>query len=85
MSGHASARAADGAADDVPSPVSLVLSLFDGWWDAPRTAWRPQPGFLQSEQWFEAFETAGFEGISAETWADGRRRFGGVYWAFAPR
>jgi SAM-dependent methyltransferase len=69
--------------DDMPSPVSLVLSLFDGWWNAPRTDWGRQPGFLLEEQWLDAFEAAGFDATAADTWADGYRRFGGVYWAFA--
>jgi SAM-dependent methyltransferase len=69
--------------DDMPSPVSLVLSLFDGWWDAPTTDWGRQPGFLLEEQWLELFEAAGFDRTAADTWADGYRRFGGVYWAFA--
>src|SRR5439155_929159 len=68
----------------VPSPVSLVLALFDGWWDVPTSRERPQPGFLLPEHWFAAFETARFERISMESWTDGRRTFGGVYWAFAP-
>jgi SAM-dependent methyltransferase len=71
--------------DDVPSPVSLVLSLFDGWWDAPTSPARPQPGFLLPDQWFAALEAAGFEGATMERWGDRRRTFGGVYWAFAPR
>jgi SAM-dependent methyltransferase len=71
--------------DDVPSPVSLVLSLFDGWWDAPTSPTRPQPGFLLPDQWFATFEAAGFEGTTMERWGDRRRTFGGVYWAFAPR
>jgi SAM-dependent methyltransferase len=70
--------------DAVPSPVSLVLSLFDGWWDVPVSPVRPQPGFLLPHQWFAAFAAAGFEHCSMESWEDGRRRFGGVYWAFAP-
>ena len=69
--------------DDMPSPVSLVLSLFDGWWDAPKTEWGRQPGFLLSEQWFKAYEDAGFDSVAAETWVDGHRRFGGVYSGFA--
>jgi SAM-dependent methyltransferase len=69
--------------DAVPSPLCLVLALFDGWWDAPRSAWRPQPGFLSSRQWLEAFATTGYDHSSAETWADERRAFGGVYWGFA--
>ena len=69
--------------DDVPSPVSLVLSLFDGWWDAPPSKWRAQPGFLMPAEWFAAFESAGFESAALESWGDGRRTFGGVYWAFA--
>lgn len=67
----------------VPSPVSLVLSLFDGWWNVPTSPTRPQPGFLLPEQWFAAFAAAGFQRASMEAWTDGRRIFGGVYWAFA--
>jgi SAM-dependent methyltransferase len=67
----------------VPSPISLVLSLFDGWWDVPTSPERPQPGFLLPQHWFAAFEAAGFENMSMESWTDGRRTFGGVYWAFA--
>jgi SAM-dependent methyltransferase len=67
----------------VPSPVSLVLSLFDGWWDVPVSPERPQPGFLLPEHWFAAFEAAGYRNMSMERWTDGRRTFGGVYWAFA--
>jgi SAM-dependent methyltransferase len=67
----------------VPSPVSLVLSLFDGWWDVPISPQRPQPGFLLPEHWFAAFEAAGYRNVSMERWTDGRRTFGGVYWAFA--
>ena len=67
----------------VPSPVSLVLSLFDGWWDVPTSPERPQPGFLLPEHWFAAFEAAGYRDMSMERWTDGRRTFGGVYWAFA--
>ena len=70
---------------DLPSPVSLVLSLFDGWWDAPTSPARPQQGFLLPEHWFAAFTAAGFERAAMESWGDHRRRFGGVYWAFAPR
>jgi SAM-dependent methyltransferase len=69
--------------DDMPSPVSLVLALFDGWWNAPRTDWGRQPGFLLEEQWLQEFDRAGFDATAADTWADGYRRFGGVYWAFA--
>jgi SAM-dependent methyltransferase len=69
----------------LPSPVSVVLSLFDGWWNAPTSASRPQPGFLLPEHWFAAFAAAGFEGTAVESWGDGRRTFGGVYWAFAPK
>ena len=67
----------------VPSPVCLVLSLFDGWWDVPTSPERPQPGFLLPEHWFGAFEAAGYRNMSMERWTDGRRTFGGVYWAFA--
>lgn len=67
-------------APDVPSPLSLVLSLFEGWWDAPLTPPRARPGFLLAEQWLEGLERAGFDVATAEMWADGRRRFGGVYW-----
>ena len=67
----------------VPSPVSLVLSLFDGWWDVPTSPERPQPGFLLPEHWFAAFEAAGYRNMSMERWTDGRRTFGGVYWAFS--
>ena len=70
---------------DLPSPVALVLSLFDGWWDAPTSQSRPQAGFLLPEHWFAAFAAAGFEGMAMESWSDGRRTFGGVYWAFAPK
>jgi SAM-dependent methyltransferase len=66
----------------LPSPVSLVLSLFDGWWDGPTTPERPQPGFLLPEHWFAAFEKAGYRHASMERWTDGARTFGGVYWAF---
>ena len=66
----------------VPSPVSLVLSLFDGWWDVPISPERPQPGFLLPEHWFAAFAAAGYRNVSMERWTDGRRTFGGVYWAF---
>jgi len=68
---------------DVPSPVSLVLSLFNGWWDVPTSPERPQPGFLLPEHWFAAFRAAGFQNVSMERWTDGPRTFGGVYWAFA--
>jgi len=71
--------------DQLPSPISLVLSLFDGWWNAPTSEDRTQPGFLTAEQWGAAFEAGGFERMATETWGDGRRTFGGVYWAFAPR
>jgi SAM-dependent methyltransferase len=67
----------------VPSPVSLVLSLFNGWWDVPTSPERPQPGFLLPQHWFAAFEAAGYRNTSMERWTDGRRTFGGVYWAFA--
>jgi SAM-dependent methyltransferase len=67
---------------DLPSPVSLVLSLFNGWWDVPTSPQRPQPGFLLPEHWFAAFEAAGYRHMSMERWTDGRRTFGGVYWAF---
>jgi hypothetical protein len=70
---------------DLPSPVALVLSLFDGWWDAPTSPSRPQPGFLLPEHWFAAFTAAGFEAMAMESWGDRRRSFGGVYWAFAPK
>jgi SAM-dependent methyltransferase len=69
----------------LPSPVAVVLSLFDGWWDAPTSEARPQAGFLLPEHWFAAFAAAGFEDMAMESWGDGRRTFGGVYWAFAPR
>ena len=69
---------------DVPSPISLVLSLFDGWWNAPTSEARPQAGFLLPEHWFAALEAAGFTGTAMECWRDARRTFGGVYWAFAP-
>ncbi|HVW34707.1 MAG TPA: methyltransferase domain-containing protein [Acidimicrobiia bacterium] len=68
---------------DCPSPVSVVLSLFNGWWDVPTNPARPQPGFLLPEHWFAAFRAAGFQHCSMERWTDGRRTFGGVYWAFA--
>jgi SAM-dependent methyltransferase len=68
----------------LPSPVAVVLSLFDGWWDAPTSETRPQAGFMLPEHWFAAFAAAGFEGMALESWGDGRRTFGGVYWAFAP-
>jgi len=68
----------------LPSPVAVVLSLFDGWWNAPTSETRPQAGFLLPEHWFAAFAAAGFEGMAMESWGDGRRTFGGVYWAFAP-
>jgi SAM-dependent methyltransferase len=67
----------------VPSPVSLVLSLFNGWWDVPTSPERPQPGFLLPQHWFAAFEAAGYRNTSMERWTDGPRTFGGVYWAFA--
>jgi SAM-dependent methyltransferase len=67
----------------LPSPVSLVLSLFNGWWDVPTTPERPQPGFLLPQHWFAAFEAAGYRNASMERWTDGPRTFGGVYWAFA--
>ena len=67
----------------LPSPVSLVLSLFNGWWDVPTTPERPQPGFLLPQHWFAAFEAAGYRNSSMERWTDGLRTFGGVYWAFA--
>ncbi len=69
---------------DLPSPVALVLSLFDGWWDAPTSPARPQAGFLLPEHWFAALTAAGFEGVAMESWGDRRRSFGGVYWAVAP-
>ena len=69
--------------EDVPSPVSLVLSLFNGWWDGPTSPERPHPGFLLPQHWFAAFEAAGYQNVSMERWTDGRRTFGGVYWAFA--
>ncbi len=68
---------------DLPSPVSLVLSLFDGWWDAPTSPSRPQQGFLLPQHWFAALSAAGFERMAMESWGDRRRSFGGVYWAFA--
>jgi SAM-dependent methyltransferase len=67
----------------LPSPVSVVLSLFNGWWDVPPKAERPQPGFLLPQHWFAAFERAGYRNMSMERWTDGPRTFGGVYWAFA--
>ena len=67
----------------VPSPLCLVLALFDGWWNAPRSNWRPDPGFLSAAQWLEAYAAAGFAHASAELWHDQRRSFGGVYWGFA--
>jgi len=67
----------------LPSPVSLVLSLFNGWWDVPTAPERPQPGFLLPHHWFAAFEAAGYRNASMERWTDGPRTFGGVYWAFA--
>lgn len=66
----------------VPSPVSVVLSLFDGWWDVPTSPERPQPGFLLPEHWFAAFRAAGYRNVSMERWTDRARTFGGVYWAF---
>lgn len=68
----------------LPSPVSLVLSLFDGWWDAPISEFRSQPGFLMRDEWFGAFEAAGFAAWTAECWGDDRRPLGGVYQAYAP-
>lgn len=62
-----------------PSPLSLVLSLFDGWWDAPRR----RPGFLQPGQWLQSLRGAGYAPASAQTWSDGAREFGGVYTAYA--
>jgi SAM-dependent methyltransferase len=62
-----------------PSPLSLVLSLFDGWWDAPRR----RPGFLQPGQWLKALRGAGFPLAGAQTWSDAGREFGGVYTARA--
>jgi SAM-dependent methyltransferase len=62
-----------------PSPLSLVLALFDGWWDAPRA----RPGFLQPADWLAALERAGYAVPCAQTWGDGRRQFGGVYSARA--
>lgn len=69
--------------ETLPSPVSLVLSLFSGWWDVPTTPERPQPGFLLPQHWFAAFQAAGYRNASMERWTDGPRTFGGVYWAFA--
>jgi SAM-dependent methyltransferase len=66
----------------LPSPVSLVLSLFNGWWDVPTGPERPQPGFLLPQHWLAAFEAAGYRYASMERWTDGPRTFGGVYWAF---
>jgi SAM-dependent methyltransferase len=66
-----------------PSPLSLVLSLFDGWWDAPTTHSRPRAGFLQADQWLSALRGAGYALPCAETWSDDGRAFGGVYWARA--
>jgi SAM-dependent methyltransferase len=62
-----------------PSPLSLVLSLFDGWWDAPRE----RPGFLQPHEWLAALRGAGYSVPCAQTWSDGDREFGGVYIARA--
>jgi pyochelin synthetase len=69
--------------DALPSPLSLVLALFDGWWDAPTSAARPRPGFLGPGQWLAALEAAGYQSPCAETWSDGARQFGGVYRAYA--
>jgi SAM-dependent methyltransferase len=66
-----------------PSPLSLVLALFDGWWDAPTTAARPRAGFLQADQWLAALRDAGYALACAQTWSDGARAFGGVYSARA--
>jgi SAM-dependent methyltransferase len=70
--------------DSTPSPLALVLSLFDGWWDAPATGTRARPGFLQPDQWLAALRRAGYEVAHADRWTDGRREFGGVYVAGAP-
>jgi SAM-dependent methyltransferase len=67
-----------------PSPLALVLALFDGWWDAPTTPARPRPGFLQPEQWLTTLRGAGYAHCCAQTWGDERRQFGGVYWARQP-
>jgi SAM-dependent methyltransferase len=72
---HYSARA--------PSPLSLVLALFDGWWDAPTSATRARQGFLAPEEWLSALRRAGYDVPCAQTWADDRRQFGGVYCARA--
>jgi SAM-dependent methyltransferase len=69
--------------DSTPSPLSLVLSLFDGWWDAPTSAARPRAGFLQPGQWLAALRGAGYSLPCAQTWSDGGREFGGVYTARA--
>jgi SAM-dependent methyltransferase len=69
--------------DSTPSPLSLVLSLFDGWWDAPTSAARPRAGFLQPSQWLAALRGAGYSLACAQTWSDGGRQFGGVYMARA--
>jgi SAM-dependent methyltransferase len=66
-----------------PSPLSLVLALFDGWWDAPTTAARPRAGFLQADQWLAALRDAGYAMPCAQTWSDAARQFGGVYSARA--
>jgi SAM-dependent methyltransferase len=66
-----------------PSPLSLVLSLFDGWWDAPTSPTRPRAGFLQPGQWLAALREAGYWLPCAQTWSDGGREFGGVYTARA--
>ncbi|MGH9004018.1 MAG: class I SAM-dependent methyltransferase [Acidimicrobiia bacterium] len=70
---------------ELPSPVSLVLALFDGWWNAPTSPGRPQQGFLLPEHWFASFAAAGFQDMAMESWGDDHRHFGGVYWAFNPR
>ena len=62
-----------------PSPLSLVLALFDGWWDAPRE----RPGFLQPREWLTAMHRAGYAMCAAQTWGDDRREFGGVFTAYA--
>jgi hypothetical protein len=69
--------------DSTPSPLSLVLSLFDGWSDAPTSASRPRAGFLQPRQWLAALRGAGYSLPYAQTRSDAERQFGGVYIARA--
>ena len=66
-----------------PSPLSRVLALFKGWWDAPTIAARPRAGFLQAGQWLAALRDAGYAMPCAQTWSDAARQFGGVYSACA--